>query len=597
MIDAPVSLAITAPVLQDTKAPEVPFEYAKEKEVFFSLYNETEEERRLCAVRRELRRHKKNVADLRTQGLLLPDETIIPDRTIEQNIAAEKPPYIAFIEQPQTTISFVDSADPTLDTSEASKWITDLLRYQNWKDCWLHNLDAMLLHGASFIEGIFDPAAPSKFTFEYVRRDSLLIPKNTRVINNCTRLARMHEVTKAQLQDYVKTFGFDETAVRKITEHYKSKTEFIRIFKYFMKDDNGAVYTAWLALDEVSLNSWLREPRPYYNGDFSPANELSPTPTPIQATSIPIFDFPYVYEEDETILQTQGQAALSVHIQEALTGLYSATVNGATRAAGIYATEVPDAGGNVTNAESIPLKSGFILKGNLAFANVPWPNAIALQIAQALSVRNAQQSGQTDYAAMSRQDTAKRATEIVAAKEESDKLKSTKISLWSERSLLAYKFAWNVIKNQVLLGTIQPPPTFDFNCLLSPTITVVMSADAQVVRKESRKNTLLNFWPIVSTTPYAPVYLDTLLIEIFPADFPKWQAQLGMNNAKDQLLSQTAGLIQATPPAAIPPQLQQDYANLLTDIAGVLQPPSPDGTGGVAGPSPNGGPPPVPQPA
>ena len=600
--DQPVLIGATTIGNQDSRAPQTPFDYLKEKEIFDSLWAESEPERQACAFRRELRRHKKNVQQLRQQKILLPDETIIPDRTIEENIANKKPPFIAFIEQPQTTLSFIDSSDPTFDAGPEAKWVTDILRYQSWKDPWLLNLDAMHLHGASFLEVIFDAESASKFSIEYVRRDCLVMPKNTRNIQHCTRLARMYEITKAQLQTFVTRFGFDETVTNKIIEYYKDKTEFIRIFKYFMKADDGAVSVAWLCLADISAQTWLKAPAPYYLGDFNvteaPLPGLPPTITPLQTCCIPIFDFPATYEEDETILQVQGQAALSVHVQEALTGLYSATVNGAVRASGLYAAEVPSPGSDKpNNKELIPIKSGYILDGNLTFAQLPWPNAIALQIGQALSVRNANQAGRTDFAAMSRQDTAKRATEIVAAKEEAEKLQSTEISLWSEKSLAVYKAVWNIIKNQIQIGGIIPPPNVRVPVLFKSTVTVVMSADSQVVRKESRKNQLLQFWPIASTTAYAAPFLDTMVAEIFPEDFAIWQSKIQQNNLPIQLLSQAAGLIQATPASALPPELKQDYALLLNDIAGVLNPAGPgNAKQPMAGQPTNAGTPPLPVP-
>jgi len=595
MTDQPVLIGNTTQVQQDVKAPEVPFDYQKEFEVFDSLWRESEVERQACAFRRELRRHKKNVAELRAQKILMADETIIPDRTIEQNIANKKPPFIAFIEQPQTTISFIDSANPAADFSPEAKWVTDILRYQSWKSPWLLNLDAMLLHGASFMEVVFDDSSTGKFSIEYIRRDCMVMPKNTRCIQHCTRLARMYEITKAQLQTFVAKYGFDAGVVKKITDFYKDKTEFIRVFKYFLKNDAGQVFVSWVCMAEVSVQTWLKPPEPYYIGEFAlqptPIPGIPPTITPIQTSIIPIFDFPATYEEDETILQVQGQAALSIHIQEALTGLYSATVNGAIRAAGLYATEVPTPGNErPSDKELIPLKSGYILSGNLTFATLPWPNNIALQIAQALSVRNAQQSGQTDFAAMSRQDTAKRATEIVAAKEESDKLQSTTISLWSEKSLAVFETVWSIIKNQIKIGALIPPQGLRIQELFSPTITVVMSADAQVVEKETRKNQLLQFWPIAAVTKYADPFLDTMVAEIFPEDAPVWLAKIQQQSVPLNLLSQAAGLIQATPPSVFPENLREDYGLLVNDIAAVLNPGGPGNAGpAVAGPTSNPG--------
>jgi hypothetical protein len=198
---------------------------------------------------------------------------------------------------------------------------------------------------------------------------------------------------------------------------------------------------------------------------------------------------------------------------------------------------------------------------------------------------------------MSRQDTAKRATEIVAAKEESDKLQSTTISLWSEKSLAVFEMVWSIIKNQIKIGALIPPPGLRIQELFSPTITVVMSADAQVVEKETRKNQLLQFWPIAAVTKYADPFLDTMVAEIFPEDAPVWLAKIQQQSVPLNLLSQAAGLIQATPPSVFPENLREDYGLLVNDIAAVLNPGGPgNASPAMAGPAANPGTAGVPQP-
>lgn len=550
----------------DSRAPEVPFEFDKEKEVFKQLQNEFVNEVEATKIRRELRENRKNVAELRQQQILLPDETIIPDRTIEQNCQSEIIPLIAFTEQPNQVLSFHDPTNPGFDYTLYADWLTSLVRYENWQLPWQQMEDCMVLHGAGFHEIIFDEASPAKFTTEYVRRDHFIIPKDTKDINACLRLARKYEITKHQLDLLAAAFGFDPQVVAKIKEHYKTKSEFIDIYKYFLRDENNYVYNAWLAPDSVSADTWLREPMPHFLGDYEdPLPGMPPTQRP--TTQYPFIAFPYRTQEDESILKVQGQAALSVHVQEALTGLYSATVNGAIRAAGVYAARAPGPGKEPDNKTLYTLKSGYVHDGDMTFFSLAWPNPIALSLAQALSVRNSAQQGNTDFAAMSRNDTAKRATEIVAAKEEADKIKTARISLFSSRCLIEYKMVFNIILNQIKIGGIIPPQNLDPSPLFSPTLILTMAADTQVVKREQRKQKLIDFWPLVQPTPLAPTYFESMVAEMFPEDWPVWR------NAMQQLQAQqandpTQALIQLLTAAfpTMPPELQTQTEQVLNAI-------------------------------
>jgi len=561
---------------QDTKAPEIPFDFKEELSVFRQLLTEFGAEVEATKIRRDLRANRKNVAELRQQGILLPDETIIPDRTIEQNCQTEIIPYIAFTEQPNQVVSFHDPANPGFDYNPYADWITSVMRYEDWQRPWQPMEDCMILHGAAFFEVIFDESSPAKYAFEYVRREHFIIPRDTKDIQACLRLARVYEITKHQLSLLAAAFGFNPSVVEKIKEHYKSKTEFIRIYKYFLRDENNYVYNAWFADPDIGCDAWLREPMPHFLGDYSDPAETLPglppaPPSPQPTTIYPFVDFPYRTQEDEAILLVQGQAALSVHCQEAMTGLLSATVNGCTRAAGIYAGQDPAPGTNGTGKELFPLKSGYVHDAAINFFSPPWPNAIALSVAQVLSVRNASQQGQTDFAAMSRNDTAKRATEIVAAKEESDKLKTARLSLFSSRCLRAYKIAFKIILNQIKIGGLIPPPNLDVSVLFSPTLILTMAADTQVVKRDQRKQKLLDLWPVVQTTPLAPVYFEAMMMDLFPDDWPLWKSAMMQNQQSAQPLQLAADTMQQIFPSITDPAAKELLVNTLNQLGPMLQ--------------------------
>lgn len=577
-----MSIAPTLPVYQappqDTKAPEVPFNFKDELEVFRALDSDYADEIQATQVRRELREHKKNVGELRAQGLLLPDETIVPDRTIEQNCQLEIIPYINYTEQATDVISFTDPANPSYDFSRHANWITSLLRYENWQVPWQEMQDCMVLHGAGFHEVVFSEATPAKFEIEYVRRDHLRIPQGTIDINACYRVARCYELTKHQLDLLAAAYAFNESVVQKIKDHYKSKTDFIKIFKYFLRDENNYVYNAWFADPSIAADDWLRPPEKHFLGDFDlettldEAGQPTQIPVPAPTTIIPIFGFPYRVQEDQKLLKVQGQAALSVHIQNALTGIYSGVTNGCQRASGVYAAATPAPGEGTSDKTLFFLKPGYVHQGDIRFFSPPWPNAIALSTAQALGVRSASQHGNTDFAAMSRNDTAKRATEIVAAQEESNRIKTARISLYSNRCLSEYRVIFKLILNQIKIGAILPPEDLDVSVLFSPTLTLAMAADTQVVKREQRKQKLADFWPVIAPTPLAPIYLESMLQELFPEEWPIWKAAMQQQQQAQNAPNPLAVL------ETIYPQLtpeQQQYVQQQLNPAG-----GPDVTGG-----------------
>lgn len=555
----------------DSKSPEIPFDFQKETDVFRALCDDFNDEVNAVRIRRELRANRKNVDQLRREGKLLPDETIIPDRTIEQNCQNEIAPYIAFTETPEEILSFSDPANPGFDYYQHSRWITSLLRDENWQQPWQKMEDCMILHGAGFFEVLFDDSAPSKSTFEYVRREHLIIPRDTRDLQGCHRLARKYEITKHQLKLLAAAFNFDPSIVAKIEDHYKTKNTFIPIFKYFLRDENNYVYNAWLAEHELGVQNWLRQPQAHFLGDLLPSQQGPPLPKP--TTIIPFVEFPYRTQEDEAILLVQGQAALTVHVQEAMQGVLTAIVNTSIRASGLYASVDPGPGETPQNKELFALKSGYVHHGKMNFTALPWPNPVALSIAQYLGVKNASQMGQTDFAANTRNDTAKRATEIVAAKEEADKLKTARLALFSTRCLSAYKIRFKIILSQLQIGGIDPPPNLDVTPLFSPTISLAMAADVQVVKREQRKQKLVDFWPIIAPTPLAPVYFEAMLQTVFPDEWPIWKQAMQANQQAQQnnpLPAMAAAMADSI--GDLPPDKQENFRQILNAVGPMIQP-------------------------
>ena len=581
----------------DVTSPTTAFAFEDEQKIFTQLISSQEKEITKCKKRRELRRHRVEIQKLREKGELSNDCTIIPDRTIDQNIRAETVAYSKFIQESSWVLAFKDVMQPTETFDPLNNFTTYLFRPPGWKKVWLAASDSRLLHGGVALELIPDPSAPGKAKIEYIRREDLLIPEQTRDIQACMRVGRRYEITKQQFKTLATALGFEESAKTAVLKHYETREEFIKVYKWFMKDDNGVVNIAFFADTSTGLNTYLRAPIPYQLGMFDletppvpPEAQLMmqlgaqippppPVPKPRPVTRIPIYLIPYHIEEDETYYEVQGRAALDMPTQEALTAVLSATVNGAVRAAQLYPTcdpGIPDS--EIKKDPLFTLKPDHVYAGKFTFAQLPWPNAIALSVVQTLSTRNAQASGQTDFASMSREDSAKRATELQMAAKEAEDLSSVGVSLWSEYQLQLYLDWWEIIKSQIVIKGIELPPDLAASGidLSSPTLSATMAADIQVVKRAETTARRVQFYQLVQGTKFQEPYFETMIEELFPDDVDKWKLAIQQSDQTKQILAAAFQILSTLPLETVNEDLRPQFKQLLTAMQQIVAPPQPN---------------------
>jgi hypothetical protein len=589
----------------DTPTPTTLFDYADEGKIFDGLITTHNEEQQRVERRRILRKNRINVAEQRNRPdkPLLSDETVIPDRTIDFNIRVQKAPYIRYIEQATVVLDFVDSIQPSLNLSALAVYHTNLVRVGDWKIPKLLTVDAILLHGAGYKEVVFNPDMPSHSVEEYIRREDLIFPEKTRNIQACSRVYRRYEVTKSQLDDLATKYGFDAAQVSVIKDKTKDKSEAIHIYKCYIRDKDGRVFVAWRGETTIGCSDWLKAPAPFQLGLFDiqkqppvpmpglptlgqPTVPPPPAITPRPIKFFPIVVFPYQVEEDEVILETQGRASLDLHVQDALTSLWSATVNGTVRASRFYPTRKPAPGATPKNEELFVLRHGAVSEGEYNIFQPTYPNNIAIAVSQTLQSKKSQEIGATDYAAMNRQDTRKTATELNAAQEASAELTAPNISLYSLNELKIETLRFEIIKSaiQVEMALNTPieqrkfvvPAEIPVGVWSSTTLVIAMAADAQVVRRAQRQSRFLQYYPFVANTPYAQVFLETMLNDIFPEEFQAWKQQIGEADQQKQqltqMLQQSLGYLQKMPGEAMPPEEHQNYANFLNAVDGTINP-------------------------
>lgn len=581
----------------DSLQPQVPFKFEDELELFNSTSTAFQVEQQRVTARREARKNRINVAELRNRSdkPILSDETVIPDRTIDFNMRIEKAPYVKVIEQATTILEFEDTQNPARNYTPLSAWHTRLMRVGDWKHTKFMTVDSLLLHGCAFREVLFSNASPSKTTEEYIRREDLIFPPHVKSLQACGRIYRRYEVTKSQFSDLAKQFGFAPDQVAKINENVKGRTDAFYIYKTFMRAPDGVINVAWMGDKQNGPSDYLKPPTPLDIGLVEFSTELDPVtqqPLPPRAKQLrefPLFEFPYHIEEDEEILNIQGRAALDLATQDAMTSLISGTVNGTTRASRFYPSRKTPPGETPRNEALFPLRHGFLHEGDISVFQPDYPNNVAISVANMISSRKAQEIGATDYAAMNRQDTRKTATELVQAQESADSLAAPNISLYTLCEFRVETLRWQILVDQLrlestiqLLQQIPPeqqqfsialPPGVPLAAILSPTLTYTMAADAQVVRRAQRQSRYMQYWPVVAPTPYALPFLETMLADIFPEEFIAWQQQIQATDQTKQLLAQTLPLLSQLTPQQLPPGTPpEQFAGFLDTINATVNP-------------------------
>lgn len=558
--------------MADSQDAAPTFSYEAESVIFDSLIADHEEEMRRVEARRDARRHDVDVRQMRAKSELLPDETVIPDHTIDQTIRSERPAMIRFLEGSTTVLTFMNRRVMAANYEPLDNWTTMLFRPPGWKLVQHKLIDGRALHGGGALERVYSKAAPGRAVSEYIRREDLILPRNTRDIQSCARVARRYELTKEGFRSLARANGFDPAAVLRILADNSTKTELLRIYKWFIRDEQSRLNVAWAADKCLGLSTYLKPPMPHMSGVLTVQRDLQNNPivSAAQSTKIPIYYFPYDIQEDETLLEVPGRAKLDLPTQEAITALFSSFVNGSSRAAGFYAYRKPSPTGDPQTTVPI-LKHGHVVEGEIGTFQPTWPSTQMLSGVQALRVAKAQETGRTDFASMSRQDTAKTATELNFASKEAELLSSTSVSVLSECYLQYYLDWWEVIKSHINAGQITPPESFaqlgiDIN---DPDLFAVMSADAQVIKRSQIEERMLKYYSLTIGTPMQEPMFQDIMAMIFPDRIARWRQESAKNDVKTQTLQMTMQALQNMPAelvASLPPQLQQAFMQIITNI-------------------------------
>lgn len=415
-----------------------------------------------------------DVASLRENGDIEEHETFVPDRVIDSNIQREMPPYVNFLKNSRRRAIFNDVLDPTFDTQQLEDEFTKTMSYKGWIKPWYKILDGGMTHGWASFEVIYDTTKPGNCAIEYIAHEDLLFPQDSKDIQSSSCILRRYRPTPLELKQWCIKFGFDLLQVDNIIQRYKekgNKDKTVEVFKRLCKY-NGVVYVSWFSI-EGACTDWLKQPAKLYCGvdELQDTTIQQPMPSPIPGmppqmanvpskewqpkdiNNYPIFIWYYRESEKPLLFDHIGRAFLDKPMQEASTAITTAFVNSTVLSANIYASPVADTmndGKPAKQLASIKWANGSIFDKPMNFFTTPAPDAGMLKALEYLDTTNSQDIGQTNYAAINRQDSKKTATEINAADQESQLLSSSDLTLFSEFIRETYSFCWIVVRSQAL---------------------------------------------------------------------------------------------------------------------------------------------------
>lgn len=589
-----------------------------------------------------------NVDSLRQSGDLDEDEAFIPDRVIDSNIQREIPSYINFLKNSNRIAIFKDRLDETFDTELLERAFTQGMTYKGWIKPFFKTIDSSLTHGWASIEVVYDTKFPLNVGLEYIAHEDLIFPLDSKDINTSSTILRRYKVTPLQLKTWVFKFGFSLEQVNLIIEKYKDKADkdkTIQVFKRLCKHNN-CVYVSWFS-NQGACTDWLKKPLKLDLGISEQKDVVVKKPqqipqydatgiqtgfetqmidttekqwVPVEIENYPIFVLPYRETEKPMLFDYIGRVSLDKDKQEAQTCLITSFINGLNRAQRIYASmeDATNDGKPAKQLANIKWSQGTIFDKKVNFFNFPYPDPIVLKAAQYMDTTNSEEIGQTNFAAINREDSRKTATEITAAEKAQLLLNSVDLTLFSEFIRDIYSFSWLIVRSQALQDKIKfllvpmevaqgmditPQPMGQAPQQMAATQSAINSlgsfqqemshyvndydtiirnydvraaGDVDVIQKQEMESQMKQDWPVIANTPLAGRFLSDLMKLCYPENSALYSRILLEGNPKNQIiqaLGAALGGILAIPEIAsqLSPQDTKQLQSLQQESLQVLQ--------------------------
>lgn len=536
--------------------------------------------------RRRQRKLEISLDQLRKEGRLKADETLLGIRLIDEQIRKEQPLFTNYLTGARRMGIFKNKEVPVEDIERLEQEFTEGLRYQGWTLPYFGAIDGSQLHGWDSVEVVYDDKKPLKVGVEHIGHDDLLFPFDAIDIQACPLILRRYMMSPMVLENMVKDFGFDANQVQILVGEEKNKGQIvpknIPIYKLQFKLDK-IVYVAWLEADCNKSTDWLKAPAPLFLGRRKKIQTLvdveqtviGPNGQPVSVT-VPqpqeswqdeteslyfVAINRYSQTEEKAIAEQKGHAHYDLPYQEAATALASLYINGSVRASNIFASLEKGMGsGSIPKKCDFDLEHGVVYNEPIRFWSPPYPDPGLLKGLQFIDVRKQQESGNLAAAVVNRDDSRKTAEELETAKEETNKLGSVQLVLYSNFVGETLNMQWYIVQNLALQGQVSllQKPTADAlgmtvmqNDLLTleKKFEVLPAGDVDVVQRQERIQKRLMLMPLVQGIPELAIeFLKDLLREILPEDSMRYITVLEnsmMVNKEAMIMALAAMLEQA----------------------------------------------------
>jgi len=551
----------------------------------------TDVERRAIDSRR-LRRARVDVEALRSRGLLNANETYISVRVIDENIARAMPARLAYLKSANRLAIFEpqNRRETELNTNiqELENEFWRVSTYPGWEDAYIKLIDGSELLGYAWVETRYDPDKPGNFAVEAVAQDALLFDRRVTDIQDSQIIARVYALTAVNLRRLAKANNFDQSVVNDLLAKIKETASSgitdvdttrgqstVKIYHYYLKDDNGVVSHGWYAKD---AKKWLKQPSLFYVGVDKEvttlevvAGQLEPVPTtkwePVAETQYPFTPLYYKVTEADDISKVTGRADDEYYQQDAACSLWSAYVNGCVTASN---TMWAPAGDTYDTAAAAPKQLDFTIRHNAIWDrkmesfNSPWPDPSMPRSLEMLDTRNADANANVAYAVNNRVDSRKTATEVAAAQKENAQLSGATVLNFSICLRAVFESCWRIIQSQALQNLIVfcPLPDGTNNAaLIKADYTIKPAGDVDYIERANRLQSMQQDWPMIAQTPIASLFAQDYLRLRYPDRALAYIAEI--NSGQAQQMQQGKQLVA---------NLAQILQHAVTDEHGQLRP-------------------------
>jgi hypothetical protein len=532
---------------------------------------------------RRLRYVELNIEAERKANRLKADELYIPQHIIDMNIRREQSSYIQYVTQSPRAVVLADKFTPSSDSTLIERDASARLRYEGWQLSIYANVDGMQQNGYGIMEVVYDESKPGHSSHEFVQLGDFGYVADTRDIQESELISRSYFFSRTKLVTLASNpqSGFDMQQVLRIVEtepssgnpesSFDSKDKSLYRIDKVMFRVNGIVQVAWCCEDKC--DNWLRPPVPLFIGrrkpDVSPEgimrSQLTGLPPSVEGyeTEYPYVLFPYLISENDTISQLKGRTFLDQDCQEAASSLMSSFCTAHRRASGLYfSKDTDDPNNDLTIQKNISFEQGALINSKVKQFQLTAPDSTVMQAIQSLVSANQNETSQTNFAAMNRQDSRKTATEISAATQSAQALSTVQVVLFSQALRKMYTLMFEIIQSRVLAGLITDvdPRVKE---LYGKTYSVKPSGDTDVIERQQLISTMMQAWPVVATTAAAPLFLCDMLNKMFPELSSNYVQAIQQQAQQAQAQAQQA----QTQQAQMMQQASQQVAEGITTLA------------------------------